>query len=60
MWITDVAGEYLELTFNVWTAMIQPAKGIEGVVEHEGTHLIALTNQGFGEMGTNETIGTGD
>jgi hypothetical protein len=38
--------------------MIQPAPGIERVVEDEGTHVMPGVHQSFGEMGADKTIGT--
>jgi hypothetical protein len=58
--VADVAGEYLKPASNVGRTMIQPTPTVEGVVEHEGTYFVAISNQGFGKVRAYEAIGTGN
>jgi len=48
----EVGGKHFELALYVPAAMIQPASGIEGVVEDKGAHVMALTNQRFSNVRT--------
>ncbi|CAB5158196.1 unannotated protein [freshwater metagenome] len=60
MGVADVAAEYLKLSFHIHPTTVEPAPTIERVVEHEGAHVVTLSDQGFGEVGANEAVGTGD
>lgn len=60
MGVADVAGEDLEVTAHVRGAVVEPAPGIEGVVEHESLDLVAGAHQGLGEVGADEAVGAGD
>jgi hypothetical protein len=43
VWVADVAGEYIQLVADFLRRTVQPAPGVEGVVEYEGTYFVALT-----------------
>src|SRR5439155_13458708 len=58
--VPDVAREHLEMAFHLRRAMVEPAPRIERVVENEGADRLAGPNEGFRQVGPNETIGTGD
>jgi hypothetical protein len=48
--VANIARKNFELPLNLGSTVIEPTQGVEGVVEHEGPDLIALSHQGFGEM----------
>ncbi len=58
--IADVAGEHFEFAGDVRAAAVEPAAGIERVVEHERPHLVAGAHQRLGEMRADEAIGARD
>ena len=58
--VADVTSEDLELAADVFGAVVQPTPGVEGVVEDEGLDVVARAYEGFGEVGTDETVGAGD
>jgi hypothetical protein len=60
MRIANIASEHLELTFNIVCAMVKPSPRIEGILMHKGTDFMALSNQGFGQVRANETVGACD
>jgi hypothetical protein len=58
--IADVAGEDLEPAGHVGCAAVEPAPGVERVVEDEGAHLLPGADQGLGQVRADEAVGAGD
>ncbi len=60
MRIADIACEHVELAGHLGCAMLQPAPGVERVVECKRAHSVALADQGFSQVRANEAISSGD
>jgi hypothetical protein len=60
MRIANVAGEDFELTPYSRVALVEPAPGTEGVVEHESANIEAFENETLGDMRAYEPVRSGD
>ena len=56
--VAHVAGQHLDLGEHVRRQRVQPAPGVEGVVEHHGAHPLPVAHQPFHEVRADEALRT--
>jgi hypothetical protein len=60
MRVADVAGKNIERLLDRGLCFVEPAPGVEAVVEHEGAHFVAAANEAFCQVRADEAVGAGD
>ena len=60
MGVADVARKDIEMPLHIGRAVVEPAPGVKGVVQHKRAHNVALANQCLGQVRAGETVCASD
>ena len=49
-WVANIAGNHFEAILYVGCGMIEPAPGVEGIIQNQGAHLTSAPDERFGQV----------